>query len=95
MKTKIIIISLILSAVCFTKSKDTYTIEDTYDWKFREQTIKTVETINRLLEVYEVDNKEDTIDLIWTTLKSEYIRGFHDANGENPRAYKIKGEYND
>ena len=95
MKTKIIIISLILSAVCFTKSKDTYTIEDTYDWKFMERTIKTVETINRLLEVYEVDNKEDTIDLIWTTLKSEYIRGFHDANGENPRAYKIKGEYND
>ena len=97
MKTKIIIMSLILSAVCFTKSKDTYTIKDTYDWKFTEQTIKTVEVINRLLGVYEVDNdnKDKTIDLIWTTLKSEYIRGFHDANGENPRAYKIKGEYND
>ena len=95
MKTKIIIIALILSAVCFTKSKYTYTIKDTYDWKFTEETIKTVEIINRLLEVYEVDNKEDAIDLIWKTLKSEYIRGFHDANGENPRAYKIKGEYND
>ena len=95
MKTKIIIISLILSAVCFTKSKDTYAIKDTYDWKFTEETIKAVEIINGLLEVYEVDNKEKTIDLIWTILKREYIRGFHDANGEKPRAYKIKGEYND
>ena len=30
MKTKIIIIALILSAMCFTKSKDTFTLQDTY-----------------------------------------------------------------
>ena len=94
MKTKIIIIALILSAMCFTKSKDTYTIKDTYDWKFMERTIKTVEFVNRVFEVYEVDNKDEIVELIWTTLKGEYIRGFNDANGENPRAYKIKGEYN-
>ena len=95
MKSKIIIIMLILSAVCFTKSKDTYTIKDTYDWKFTERTIKSVELINRIFEVYGVSNKEETIELIWTMLKGEYIRGYHDANGENPRAYKIKGENND
>ena len=41
------------------------------------------------------NNKDEIVELICTTLKVEYIRGFNDANGENPRAYKIKGEYND
>ena len=47
MKTKIIIIALILSAVCFTKSKDTFTLQDTYDWKFTELEFKDIKFIRK------------------------------------------------
>lgn len=92
MKAKIIIIMLILSAVCFTKSKDTYTIKDTYDWKFTEFELRSLEVLERVLNSYEVDYdlKKQLKENIILMIKSAYIDGLEDCAYDRERRFKVK-----
>ncbi len=92
MKAKIIIIMLILSAVCFTKSKDTYTIKDTYDWKFTEFELRSLEVLERVLNSYEVDYdlKKQLKENIILMIKSAYIYGLEDCAYDRERRFKVK-----
>ena len=92
MKTKIIIIALILSAVCFTKSKDTFTLQDTYDWKFTELELRTLNSLERVLNLYKVDYdlKNELKESIILMVKSAYLDSLEDCQYNKERRFKLK-----